>query len=58
MTPYSTEPRTRIYIKGYGYLLFARNLLNKYGKNLLCTATNRGLDAADTASKIVVEKTI
>ena len=57
MTPYSIEPRTRKYIKGYGYLLFPRNLLNKYGKNLLCTATKRGLDAANTASKIVVEKT-
>ena len=32
MTRYSLEPRTRKYLKGCGYLSFARNLSNKYGK--------------------------
>ena len=34
MTRYSVEPRTRKYVKGYGFLSFARNLSNKYGKEL------------------------
>ena len=46
---YSTEPRFRKYVKGYGFLSFARKFGNKYGKNLM--------DAAKTASKRVVQKT-
>ena len=38
MTHYSIEPKTRKYVKGYAYLSFARNLSNKYGKQLLDTA--------------------
>ena len=36
---YSFEPRDRIYVKGYGFLSFAKNmdenLSNKYGQKLL-----------------------
>ena len=35
---YSIEPRERRYIKGYGFLSFARNFGNKYGKKLINTA--------------------
>ena len=35
MTRYSIEQRTRKYVEGYGFLLFVRNLPNKYGKKLL-----------------------
>ena len=35
---YSTEPRERRYIKGYGFLSFARNFGNRYGKKLMNTA--------------------
>ena len=38
MTHHSIEPRTRKYIKGYRFLTFARNLSNKYEKQLLDTA--------------------
>ena len=31
MTRYSIESRARKYVKGYGFLSFARNLSNKYG---------------------------
>ena len=48
MTQYSIEPRTRKYVKGYGFLSVAR----KYKKQLLDT----GLDAVKTASKKVVHK--
>ena len=30
---YSTEPRFRKYVKGYGFLSFARKFRNKYGKH-------------------------
>ena len=51
MTRYSIEPRARRYIKGYGFLPFARNLFNKYGKQLLDTATKTELNALKTAFK-------
>ena len=31
---YSIEPKERRYIKGYGFLSFARNFGNKYGKKI------------------------
>ena len=31
---YSIEPRERRYVKGYGFLSFARNFNDKYGKSL------------------------
>ena len=52
MTHNSLEPRTRKGIKGYRFLLFARNLCNKYRKQLLDTATTKtGLDALKIASR-------
>ena len=54
---YSTEPRIRKYIKGYGFLFFARKFADKYGKKLIDTATKTRTDAAKTASKRVVQKT-
>ena len=54
---YSTEPRFRKYIKGYGFLSFARRFGDKYSKKLIGTATKAGIDAAKTASKRVVQKT-
>ena len=54
---YSTEPRFRKYVKGYGFLSFARKCGNKYGKKLMDTATKTGIDAAKTTSKRVVQKT-
>ena len=54
---YSTEPRFRKYVKGYGFLSFARKFGDKYGKKLMDTATKTGIDVAKTASKRVVQKT-
>ena len=48
MRRYFIEPGTRKYVKGYGFLSFAR----KYKKQLL----NTGLDAVKIASKNVVHK--
>ena len=54
---YSTEPKCRRYVKGYGVLSIARKFGDKYGKILMDTATKIGIDAAKTASKRVVHKT-
>ena len=54
---YSTEPRIRKYVKGYGFLSFAREFGDKNGKKVIDTATKTGMDAAKTASKRVVQKT-
>ena len=54
---YSTETKYRKYVKGYGFLSFARTFCDKYGKKLMDTATKIGIDAAKTASKRVVQKT-
>ena len=57
MIRYSTEPRFRKYVKGYGFLSFAKNFGKKYGKKLMDTATKTGMDGAKTASKRVVQNT-
>ena len=54
---YSTEPRFREYVKGYGFLSFPRKFGDKYGKKIMDTATKTGIDVAKTASKRVVQKT-
>ena len=54
---YSTGPAFRKYVKGDGFLSFARKFGKKYGKKLIDTATKTGLDAAKTTSKRVVQKT-
>ena len=57
MLRYLTEPSFRKYIKGYGFLSFAKYFGNKYGKKLMDTATKTAMDAAKIASKRVVQKT-
>ena len=54
---YSTEPRDRIYVKGYGFLSFAKSLSNKYGKKLLDNTKKSAIDAIKTASKRAIQKT-
>ena len=58
---YSIEPIDRIYVKGYGFLSFAKTigkkLSNKYGQQLLDSAKKFTTDAIQTASKRVIQKT-
>ena len=54
---YSLEPSYGKYVKGYGFLSFAKKFGNKYGKKLMDDATKTGKDFAKTASKRVVKKT-
>ena len=43
---YSTEPRDRVYVKGYGFMSFARSMSNK----------KSATDAIKTASKRAIQK--
>ena len=58
---YSIEPRDRIYVKGYGFLSFAKNkgkrFSNKYGQKLLDSAKRSTTDAIKTASRRAIQKT-
>ena len=58
---YSIEPRDRIYVKGYGFLSFAKNmgksLSNKYNQNVFDSAKTSTTDAIKTASNRAIQKT-
>ena len=58
---HSIEPRDRIYVKGYGFLYFTKNigknLSNKYSQNIIDTAKKSTTDAIKTASKRAIQKT-
>ena len=65
---YSIEPRGRRYVKGYGFLCFARNLgtnsievaknlNNNYGEKLVDSAKKPATDAFKIASKRAIQKT-
>ena len=57
---YSIEPRVRRYIKGYGFLSFAKNvgkmLSNKYSQKLLESAKKSATDAVKIVSKRAIQK--
>ena len=57
----SIEPRDRRYVKGYGFLSFAKNIdknvSNQYSQKPIDTAKKSATDAIKTASKIEIQKT-
>ena len=57
---YSIEPRDRIYVKGYGFLSFAKdmgkNLSNKYGQKLFDSTKKSTTDVIKSASKRAIQK--
>ena len=57
---YSIKPRDGIYVKGYGFFSFAKNignkLSNKYDQKLLDCARKSKTDAIKTASKRAIQK--
>ena len=57
---YSIEPRGRMYVKGYEFFPFAKNmgksLSNKYGQKLLDRAIKCTTDAIKPAPKRVIQK--
>ena len=65
---YSIEPKNRIYVKGYGFLSFAKNtdknatkvaksMSNKYSQKLLDRPQKSTTDVIKTASKRAIQKT-
>ena len=54
---YSIEPRERRYVKGYGFMSFARNFSDEYSKYLM----DKGIDVSKkftkTAGKKILNKT-
>ena len=58
---YSIEPRTRRYVKRYGFLSFAKDnaksISNKYSQKLVDSAKKSVTDAIKTTSKIEIQKT-
>ena len=69
MTRYLVQPRDRIFVKGYRFLSFAKNmgrnvrknisknLSSKYSQKLLDCAKKSATDALKTASKRAIQKT-
>ena len=54
---YSTKPRDKVYVIGYGFMSFARSMSNKYGNKLVDTAKKSPTDSIKTASKRAIQKT-
>ena len=50
---YSIEPRERRYVKGYGFMSFARNFNDEYGKSL----RNASKTFPKTAGKEILKET-
>ena len=69
MMRFSVQPRDRIFVKGYGFLSFAKNmgknigknisknLSGKYNQELLDHAKQFAIDALKTISKRAIKKT-
>ena len=55
---YSIEHNERRCIKGYGFLSFARNFGNKYGKKLMNTAIKTGTNFNSKCSKKLTDTAI
>ena len=53
---YSIEPRERRYVKGYGFMSFARNFIDKYGKSLMDKGINVSKKFSKTAGKKILKK--
>ena len=57
---YSNEPRDRVYLKGYGFLSFANDMVKMWAINMvksLDSAKKSTTDAIKTASKRAFQKT-
>ena len=54
---YSIEPRERRYVKGYGFMSFARKFKDKYIKSLMDKGIDVSKKFAKTAGKKILKKT-
>ena len=51
---YSLEPGYRRYVQGEGFMSFAKNIRNKYGKKIFDNSISAGKDFAKIAGKKVL----
>ena len=54
---YSIESRERRFVKGYGFMPFARNFSDKYSKSLMDKGIDVSKKFAKTAGKKILKKT-
>ena len=54
---YSIEPRERRYVKGYGFMSFARNFSDKYSISLMDKGIDLSKTFAKTAGKKILKET-
>ena len=54
---YSIEPREKKYVKGYGFMFFARNFSDKYSKSLMDKGIDVSKKFAKTAGKKIPKET-
>ena len=54
---YSIEPTERRYVKGYGFMSFARNFSDKYSKSLMDKGIDLSKTFAKTAGKKILKET-
>ena len=54
---YSIEPSERRYVKGYGFMSFARNFSDKYSKSLMDKRIDVSKKFAKTAGKKILKET-
>ena len=54
---YSIEPRERRYVKGYGFVSFARNFSDKSSKSLMDKGIDVSKKFAKTAGKKILKET-
>ena len=55
---YSIEPRERRFVKGYGFLSFAKNVSDKYSKSLMDKGIDVSKKFAKTAGKQILKETV
>ena len=53
---YSIEPGDRIYVKGYGFMSFAKKLSNKYSQKIMDTDKKSTTNAIKTRSQRANQK--
>ena len=57
---YSVEPRGKLYVRGYGFFFFSKNMVknlsNKYGQKRLDSAKKSTTDTIKTVSKRAIQK--
>ena len=54
---YAIEPRERRFVKGYGFMSFARNFIDKYSKYLMDKGIDLSKTFAKTAGKKILKET-